>query len=409
MRTHVLLSRWRVATTVALFTSVLAGSAAVQDALIVDGHFVSAQRNFGEDLGRAPADVAAPLAGGGRYAVRGASILDRRTGASVPIPELATVLAVDPILPRVVIRFPGTLFAVIAELNAMTGITRPLILVAPTEVPTESSVRYAHAAGRLFVDVSARLFQNPYVVFDHEVRIFDAATGAPLPGGFTFTAASNSPWMVTPEGDFAYVSEPGGLAVINPTTGDRHAVPQPVTAFYWDELNERVYASAGFTVVALTRDGAVMGSAPMGDCFAARVSPHTGRLYIRRGQQSTYGSIEDVRVFDARTYALLGRYSLPFRIDCTVSLLSAPGPPRAVRASVSGRDVTLEWTNVGAASHFVLDVGFGPGRTDASAYLRPDTPVTFANVPSGTYYLRLRGGNEFGGGRASSEIQVVVP
>jgi hypothetical protein len=80
-----------------------------------------------------------------------------------------------------------------------------------------------------------------------------------------------------------------------------------------------------------------------------------------------------------------------------------------VRAVVTGRDVTLQWQNLGAASHFVLDVGLAPGSTDASVFLGPDSHAAFGNVPPGTYYLRLRGGNEFGGGRPSQEIQVVVP
>ena len=50
-----------------------------------------------------------------------------------------------------------------------------------------------------------------------------------------------------------------------------------------------------------------------------------------------------------------------------------------------------------------------PGRTDLSVYLGPDSHTAFAGVPSGTYYLRLRGGNEFGGGRPSQEIRLVVP
>ena len=46
--------------------------------------------------------------------------------------------------------------------------------------------------------------------------------------------------------------------------------------------------------------------------------------------------------------------------------------------------MTLDWTNVGAASHFVLDVGVAPGRTDASVFQDASTHVVFANVPPGT-------------------------
>ena len=57
---------------------------------------------------------------------------------------------------------------------------------------------------------------------------------------------------------------------------------------------------------------------------------------------------------------------------------------------------------------FVLDVGFAPGRTDLSLFLGPEPFARFSGVPPGTYYLRLRGGNEVGGGRPSDEVAVRV-
>ena len=57
----------------------------------------------------------------------------------------------------------------------------------------------------------------------------------------------------------------------------------------------------------------------------------------------------------------------------------------------------------------MLDAGLAPGRTDLQVRLGADPRVTFAGVPSGVYYLRVRGGNEFGGGRPSDELRLVVP
>jgi hypothetical protein len=79
-----------------------------------------------------------------------------------------------------------------------------------------------------------------------------------------------------------------------------------------------------------------------------------------------------------------------------------------VQATVRGRDVILTWTNIGAASSFVLDVGFAPGRTDLSLFLGPEPFARFSGVPPGTYYMRLRGGNEVGGGRPSGAIAVTI-
>ncbi len=72
--------------------------------------------------------------------------------------------------------------------------------------------------------------------------------------------------------------------------------------------------------------------------------------------------------------------------------------------------MTLAWTNIGAASEFVVEPGLAPGRADPAFYLHSaERIIQFANVPTGTYYLRIRGGNLIGGGRASGEIAVTVP
>lgn len=54
-------------------------------------------------------------------------------------------------------------------------------------------------------------------------------------------------------------------------------------------------------------------------------------------------------------------------------------------------------------------MGFAPGRTDLSLFLGPEPFARFSGVTPGTYYLRLRGGNEVGGGRASHAVVVRVP
>ena len=386
----------------------VAASVSAQDGLIVNGRAYSATRAFGEDLGVAPGDLLGPLAGGGRYAVRAGSVLDRRTGVSIVVPDGSEVVGVDPVRPRVFIRFYGALFAVLSEFNPATGVTRALTILGARQVMSSAALRYAHAVDRLFIDV-AEFPSNPSTVFEHDVRVIDPTSGSVVPGGFTFAGARDSPWMVTPEGDVAFAATPGGLVAVDLATGRRRAVSQPVTGFYWDELNEHLFASVGASLVVLTRDAAVLGSAAMGECYFTRVSPHTGRLYVGRHVRGTADAFSDLRVFDARTFELLGRQMLPDSGDCSGTVVTAPGPPRSFRSAVSGRDVMLTWTNVGAASHFVLDVGSAPGRADLSLLLGPDSHVSFANVPPGTYYLRLRGGNEFGGGRASNEIQLVVP
>src|SRR5690606_16484409 len=93
---------------------------------------------------------------------------------------------------------------------------------------------------------------------------------------------------------------------------------------------------------------------------------------------------------------------------CAIQLLTAPGAPRNVQANVSGRDLTLTCTNIGAASHFCLDTAFAPGHTNSSRPLGPAASAPVAGVPPGAYALRLRGGNLHGGGRPSTEIAVTI-
>lgn len=379
---------------------------AAQDGLIVNGRMVSAVRNLGEDLGPAPAIATGPSIGGARYTIVGYGIVDRRTGHTVYMPPTYTVLAVDPVRPRVFIRDPGTLISAIDIVDATSGQRRAFTLVGPAQALIAGSVQVAWSVDRIYIDVADSLFAPGAIV--HDVRVFDGATGARLPGGFTFTGRIDTSWTVTPEGDVAYVAQPDGTTVIDLVRNTRRVVAVR-GALTWDDLNERLFVADEGFVSVLARDGTLLGSAGMGQCYALALSAHTGRLYVRRGQQATAGSIEDVRVFDSRTYALLGQAFLPYRIDCNVTVLAAPGPPRALAATVAGHDVALSWVNVGAASNFVLDVGLAPGRTDLSIGLGPDTRTSFPGVPSGTYYLRLRGGNEIGGGRASDEIRLVVP
>ena len=91
-----------------------------------------------------------------------------------------------------------------------------------------------------------------------------------------------------------------------------------------------------------------------------------------------------------------------------MQMITAPGAPQHLAARVSGSTVSLTWLNVGGASAFVLEAGFAPGHTAIAVTLGPEGAATFTDVPPGTYYVRVRGGNEFGGGRPSAEAVVVV-
>jgi hypothetical protein len=244
-----------------------------------------------------------------------------------------------------------------------------------------------------------------------------------------------STWKVTADGRRLYFGTPGVaagpfgspltvLAMLNTATG----VVTTSTATHstlggspvLDEANGRVIAlgPAGLITV-LSSDLAVLGTTTVpASCNNAAVSPHTGRLYLAVFHGDFFGPGSGgpltLRVFDAVTYASLAAPVTPpgrFRNnECRyVTVLTAPGAPRDLAAAVAGSTVLVSWTNVGGASGFVLEAGFAPGRTDLSVFLGAEPFAVFTGVPPGTYYVRVRGGNEVGGGRASAEMQVVVP
>ena len=182
----------------------------------------------------------------------------------------------------------------------------------------------------------------------------------------------------------------------------------------WDDFNERLLVGpAPFVGHAFTKDLAYLASARFPfTSTALAVSPATGRLYVRGlfAQSAGYGEAYTT-AFDSRTYAQLTPtvYSEGFGGPPRVTALSPPGTPRDVAAVVSGRDVTLTWTNVGAASSFLLDLGVAPGQTAFTIPLSWQSQAAFGTVPPGTYHVRLRGANAFGVGRPSAEARIVVP
>jgi Putative binding domain, N-terminal len=89
-----------------------------------------------------------------------------------------------------------------------------------------------------------------------------------------------------------------------------------------------------------------------------------------------------------------------------------PGPP-ALDGGVTGSTVTLTWAASAAgdaALRYRIEAGVASGST---ALVRDTadngTSVSFAGVPPGQYYVRVRGINARGVGPASNEVRIVVP
>jgi hypothetical protein len=274
--------------------------------------------------------------------------------------------------------------------------------------------RYAFSVARLFcletsstsssrvLSTSGAAGESPQVV----------ATVASRPFG-------SYPWLVTPDGSRLFAAGPGTgsevLVLTYVATGASLAVDLPsVWDLAWDDFNERLLVMpASHLGHAFTKDFAHLGAAwfPF-TATALAVSPATGRLYVRGlfAQSAGYGDAYTT-AFDSRSYAPLTPtvHSQGFGGAPRLTVLSPPGAPRAVAAVVHGRDVTLTWTNVGAAAAFFLDVGVEAGRTALTIPLSWQSQALFAAVPPGIYYVRLRGANALGTGQPSTELRIVVP
>ena len=91
-------------------------------------------------------------------------------------------------------------------------------------------------------------------------------------------------------------------------------------------------------------------------------------------------------------------------------LLSPPPPPSPLAHTINGRQVELTWRDPGDSTHFVVEVGTVPGRSNLGiVHVGNATQWTVDNVPSGQYYARVRALNDVGMSLTSNEVVVVVP
>ncbi len=98
----------------------------------------------------------------------------------------------------------------------------------------------------------------------------------------------------------------------------------------------------------------------------------------------------------------------------TVEPPQLPGPPSTFASQVVGTTVTLTWqapVSGGAATSYVVEAGTSSGLANLAIFDTGSSAlqIVVTNVPSGTYFLRIRAKNTVGGSVPSNEIVVVVP
>lgn len=95
------------------------------------------------------------------------------------------------------------------------------------------------------------------------------------------------------------------------------------------------------------------------------------------------------------------------------ALLGVPTGPSGLTATVTGSTVTLFWTapSSGDATSYVLEAGSSAGARDLANFATASAATTYIanNVPSGTYFIRVKAANAAGVSGSSNEIVVTVP
>jgi hypothetical protein len=88
---------------------------------------------------------------------------------------------------------------------------------------------------------------------------------------------------------------------------------------------------------------------------------------------------------------------------------SVPSPPLNLRAIIRGTEAFVFWARpaVGNVSNYVLQAGTAPGQT-FTQFVTTGTTLN-ANVPNGTYFLRVIATSPCGNSAASNEIVVSFP
>jgi glucose/arabinose dehydrogenase len=93
--------------------------------------------------------------------------------------------------------------------------------------------------------------------------------------------------------------------------------------------------------------------------------------------------------------------------------VAAPGPPTDLRAVVSGSTVTVSWAAPVAGvipTSYVLEAGAAPGGSELGIVptTGAQTSLTFAGIPPGTYFVRVKSVGPGGTSLASNEATIVV-
>jgi hypothetical protein len=146
----------------------------------------------------------------------------------------------------------------------------------------------------------------------------------------------------------------------------------------------------------------------------AGLSPGSAQYMITvNATETSYSVSVPPGVYYARIRALGACGDSATSNEVQIVVGSATPPPDApvdLAASAAGGNVTITWSAPGGQNGYILEAGFAPGATNAAVLpLGNVTSFAVGGVPSGVYFIRVRGVNAAGAGAASDEVMLVVP
>jgi hypothetical protein len=197
----------------------------------------------------------------------------------------------------------------------------------------------------------------------------------------------------------AYTIVKSGTLTVEDGCGGETVYPQG-TAFI--EPPGRVHRGKGGSVPVETVQTFIV---PAGLAFSVNVPQACGApLGVEECRNNGWSSFTYPRAFsnegDCVSYVREAQVT-----GCT----TPPGAPANLTITASGSAVALTWSApASGATSYVVRAGSAPGQSDYADYETGSTaPTLTADVPSGTYYVRVHGRNSWGLGGASNEFVLV--
>ncbi|MGE0360346.1 MAG: M12 family metallopeptidase [Vicinamibacterales bacterium] len=210
-------------------------------------------------------------------------------------------------------------------------------------------------------------------------------------------------------GNFGYATRPSGLDadILRAVYGAPATVsiPGAPTGFSAGVVGNRVTMSWGapaaggtptsYVITAKTALGAILGSWDIGNVTSVWGDFAAGTYVLSVQAKNTAGT------------------GAAATVQVTVGNVGVrPGAPANLVGTVQGTTLTLSWSapvTPGQVQSYVLHYGFAPGFTTGHQIdLGTNTRVSFANVPAGTFYMRIVARNQYGTSTPSNEVRVVV-